>query len=125
MEIKVSELKRLVDALGGIKETKMKSRTAYKIAMLSHEAEKNFSFYRDRVLQIYEENVEKTEDGNFAIVGDQITFKEGKEESFFEEMAELDELKVEFSNRTFTLEELDDFSIDPVTISALLPFIEE
>ena len=40
-------------------------------------------------------------------------------------MTELDELKVEFSNRTFTLEELDDFSIDPVTISALLPFIEE
>ena len=78
MEIKISELKRLVDALGSIKETKMKSRTAYKIAMLSHEAEKNFSFYRDRVLQIYEENVEKTEDGILQLLEIKLPLKKGK-----------------------------------------------
>lgn len=125
MKIKMKELQKTANALLKIKEEKMNSMAAFKVAMLAKEIDELLTFYQERTAKIFEEYVEKTADGHFAVLEDQITFKKDSEDKFFKEMDELNEMEVDISDRKIPLSSLSKVEMDFTVMSALLSFIDE
>lgn len=125
MKIKMKELQKTANALLKIKEEKMNSMAAFKVAMLAKEIDELLTFYQERTAKIFEEYVEKTADGHFAVLEDQITFKKDSEDKFFKEMDELKEMEVDISDRKIPLSSLSKVEMDFTVMSALLSFIDE
>lgn len=127
MQIKMQDILGYTAFYEAVKDQKMPTKTAYKLAKIAKEVEGEISFYQEKLRKIVLEHGLLDEQGNPVPTEDGmgIKLREGHEQACNDAMEELQSIEVVIGNYALTLEELDSLEISLTEMGYIMPFIEE
>ena len=126
IEINVSTLIGCTDALNELIKKPLKIRTAYKIARLAREIQRELDLFNATKTALIKKYGEQDENGNL-IINENNDYKITPEnkDAFLKEFQDMMEQKIKLNIEPLTLVELEEERFTPQEIGSIIEFIEE
>lgn len=127
MEIVITRIIGFQQVYYQIKDKTVPVKTMYKILKLFEAIDKETKFYYEELRKIIDRHGERDENGELVPTENGLNIKIKKEEisECQKEISELESLKVELPDITFTVEELEPLDLSFSDFERFLPFMEE
>ena len=125
--MKMYEIIRLPNLLTKLKTYNLPIRTSYKFTKLANIVESELLIYQEHFGKIIEEYGKKDENGNYVFSPDGATIAiiPGKEEECQAKLNELQNIEINTSNISFSLEELEGLELSILDLQTLFSLIIE
>lgn len=126
IEINVSTLIGCTDALNELIKKPLKIRTAYKIARLAREIQRELDLFNATKTALIKKYGEQDENGNL-IINENNDYKitPKNKDAFLKEFQDMMEQKIKLNIEPLTLIELEEERFTPQEIGSIIEFIEE
>ena len=125
IEVKLSEVINGIDTMKYLMDVFLSAKTAYKVAKLAQEMEKELKLFSDAREKLIRKYANKDENGELIVdENNQITVAPENVENYQKELNELLETEVKFEVNKIGINELTN-DISPNRIISLMPLIEE
>lgn len=122
--MKLYQIIALQDFFKSVGEQKLPIKTTYKLSKLARRVEEELSFYSTELNKILNEYGKK-ENGQFVMLDNNssIAIIPGKEQECADKINELQNLEVDFSNFSFSLQEFENLDITLAKFDLIFPLI--
>lgn len=124
IKVKIADIVNSTDALKELVKMPLKAKTAYHVARLGREVEKEYNLFQEKRMDLVKKYAIKDENGEPIVENEQISVAPENIETFKNEINELAASEVELNVEKIKLDDLN-CDLRAEQISRLMEFIEE